>query len=326
VPSPDLDKGTRRYISSDSDGILRRVPAIHKVFEATFMLAIPEREPATSRWATRAALFAFGLIVAAAFLFRLFSLPTPAAFNLIMLAMGVAVLSIVFATVAAIVIWQTGRPGTARVLFAVCLSVVLLSLPLLYTMWVRDYPVLNDLTTDFDNPPAFTAIAALRGPGDNRVTYHRKRLAEEQANAYPDIRPMQIARPADEAYALVVDAVKRLKMEIVRDDPPDDAGKPGEIEAVDRTLVLGFYEDIAIRVTGDEESARVDIRSASRFGRGDMGANAEGIRELFNEIQARVDATMPTAEDAREKGKRAKAEKAGGPKSENRRKQRARER
>jgi hypothetical protein len=95
---------------------------------------------------------------------------------------------------------------------------------------------------------------------------------------------------------------------------------------VDRTLVLGFYEDIAIRVTGDEESARVDIRSASRFGRGDMGANAEGIRELFNEIQARVDATMPTAEDAREKGKRAKAEKAGGPKSENRRKQRARER
>lgn len=291
------------------------------------MLAIPEREPAPSRWATRAALFAFGLIVAAAFLFRLFSLPTPVAFNLIMLAMGIAVLSIVFAAVAAIIIWQTGRPGTARVLFAVCLSTVLLAIPLLYTMWVRDYPLLNDLTTDFDSPPAFTAIAKLRGPGDNRVTYHRKRLADEQANAYPDIKPMRIARPAEEAYALVVDAMKRLKMEIVRDDAPDAAaGTPGEIEAVDRTLMLGLYEDIAIRVAGDEESSRVDIRSASRFGRADMGNNAEGIRELVKEIQARIDATMPTAQDTREKGQRAKQEKAGNPKSESRRKQRARER
>jgi len=291
------------------------------------MLAIPEREPSASRWATRAALFAFGILVSAAFLFRLFGLPTPIAFNLFMLAMGIAVLSIAFAAAAALNIWQTGRPGTARVLFAVCLSGMLLAIPLIYTMWLRDYPQLNDLTTDFDNPPAFTAIAKLRGPGDNRVTYHRKRLAAEQANAYPDIRPMPIARPVDEAYALVVDALKRLKMEIVRDDAPDaDAGTPGELEAVDRTLVAGFYEDIAIRVTGGEESSRVDIRSASRFGRADMGNNAEGIRALVKEIQARVDATMPTAQDAREGGQRAKQEKGDGPKSENRRKQRARER
>jgi hypothetical protein len=290
------------------------------------MLAIPEREPSASRWATRAALFAFGIIVAAAFLFRLFGLPTPVAFNLIMLAMGIAVASIACAAVAALIIWQTGRPGTARVLFAVCLSAALLSIPLLYTMWLRDYPQLNDLTTDFDNPPAFSTIAKLRGPGDNRVAYHRARLADEQARAYPDIRPMRIERPVEEAYALVVDAMKRLKMEIVRDDAPDpDAGTPGEIEAVDRTLVMGFYEDLAVRVTGNEESARVDIRSASRFGRADMGTNAEGIRELVKEIQARVDATIPTAQDAREKGQRAKQEKGAGPKSESRRKSRARE-
>ncbi|WP_295558691.1 DUF1499 domain-containing protein [uncultured Hyphomicrobium sp.] len=286
------------------------------------MLAIPEREPSASRWATRAALFAFGMILAAAFLHRLFGMPTAVAFNLFLAAMLVAGLSIACSAVAAAIIWQTGRPGTARVLFAVCLSLALLSIPLLYTMWVRNYPHLHDITTDFENPPAFNAIARLRGPGDNPVAYDRVNEADEQARAYPDIKPMQIARSSDEAFALVVDAMKRLKLEIVREDAPDpEAGTPGEIEAVDRSLIMGSYQDAVIRVAGGEESARVDIRLASRFGRADMGYNAERVRELAKEIQARVDATMPTAAD---EAKRAKPEKAGGPKSENRRKSRAR--
>lgn len=287
------------------------------------MLAIPEREPATSRWATRGALFAFGLVVSAAFLFRLFGMPAAVAYNLAVLAMAIAVLSIVSALMASVVIWQTGRPGTARVLFALCLGLALLSLPVLFVMWVRDHPPINDVTTDFENPPAFTAIAKLRGPGDNRVAY-RARLAEEQRLAYPDIRPLQIARSSEEAHALVMDAAKRLKMEIVREEPPNpEAGTPGAIEAVDRTLILGLYEDIAIRVAGDGESARVDIRSASRFGRADMGHNAETVRELIKEIQARVDASTPTADDVRE-NRRAKQEKGAGPRSDRRRRSRDR--
>jgi hypothetical protein len=295
------------------------------------MLAVPEREPSASRWASRAALFSFGVIVAAAFLHRLFGMPTPVAFNLVVVALGIALLAIVCALVAAGIIWQTGRPGTARVLFAVCLSLALLAAPLLYVMWAREYPPLSDITTDFDNPPAFSAAARLRVAGDNAITYDRARSADEQARAYPDIKPMSIPRSSEEAYALVVDAVKRLKMDREREDPPDlEKGTPGFIEAVDRTLFLGFYEDVAIRVTGGEENSRVDIRSASRFGHSDMGRNAERIRELMKEIQARVDATMPTAEDALQGGKRtkrgAKPEKAGDPKSETRRRSRDRER
>lgn len=290
------------------------------------MLAIPEREPSASRWATRAALFAFGLVAAAAFLHRLFGLPTPVAFNLLMLAMAVAGLSILAALVAAAIIWHTGRPGTARVLFAVCLSLALLSAPLFYLMWERAYPPISDVTTDFQNPPAFSAVARLRGPGDNDIAYDRAGSADEQARAYPDIKPMQIARSSEEAFGLVSDAVKRLKMETVREETPDpDAGTAGTLEAVDRTLVMGLYQDVAIRVTGDDESARVDIRSASRFGHADMGRNAERMRELMKEIQARVDATMPTAQDAREKGLRSKQGKGDDPKSGSRRKSRDRE-
>jgi hypothetical protein len=285
------------------------------------MLAIPEREPASSRWATRAALFAFGLLVTTAFLHRLIGIDTPVAYNLVVVAMGIAVFSIASAGVAAFAIWSTGRPGTARVLFAVCLSLALLSVPLLYGVWVRDYPMLSDISTDVDNPPPLTAAVRLRGPGNNAVTYNRRKWAETQKEAYPDLRTMVVPRSGEETYALVIDAVKRLKMDLVREDPPDsDQGSAGAIEAVDRTLFIGFYDDVAIRVTGGDEASSVDLRSASRFGRGDMGRNAERIRALMKEIQARVDATVPAAKDAREKGgARARPEKEAGPRPGGRR-------
>lgn len=285
------------------------------------MLAVPEREPASSRWATRAALFAFGLIVATAFLHRLFGVDTPVAFNLVLVALLIAMGSVACALIAALTIWSTGRPGTSRVLFALCLSVGLLTLPLFYQVWLRSFPMLPDITTDAANPPALTAAVRLRGPGDNSVRYNRAKWSEQQAVAYPDIQPMTIPRSGEETYALVVDAVRRLKMDLTREDPPDaEAGTPGVVEAVDKTLIMGFLDDVAVRVSGGEEQSRVDIRSASRFGRGDMGRNAERIRALMVEIRARVDATMPAAKDARQQGGKVKPEKEGGPKQGARRK------
>ncbi len=73
---------------------------------------------------------------------------------------------------------------------------------------------------------------------------------------------------------------------------------------MDRTLIAGFYDDVAIRVSGDDATSRVDIRSASRFGSADLGRNAERIRAIMHEITMRVQATMPMADD--EKAERSK--------------------
>src|SRR5690606_33230014 len=183
------ERCARRYISSEFKVILGRIRPSRQQFRSS-MLATPEREPAASRWATRAALFAFGLLVSAALLFRLFGLPSPIAYNLAAVSMGIAVASIASAAVAAVIIWRTGRPGTARVLFASGLSLALLSLPLVLLVWSRDFPPLNDVTTDVERPPQLIAAAELRGPGDNPVVYSR-RLAEEQRRAYPDIVPVR---------------------------------------------------------------------------------------------------------------------------------------
>ncbi len=285
------------------------------------MLVQLEREPAASRWASRAALFAFGLFAAAAFLHRVVGMETPVAFNLLVVGMGVALLSILFAFVATVMIWRSGRPGTARILFAVTLSLALIAAPLLGLAWVREHPLVSDITTDFDNPPAFDAVLQHRGPGSTSPAYDRARSAPEQQRAYPDIRPILIARSSEEVYAAVADAVKRLKIPTEREEPPDlENGTPGMIEAVDRSLIMGLYDDIAIRVSGSAETARVDIRSAARFGVGaDMGRNAERVRELTKEIHARIDATVPAAEIAKEDQPASKRERANRSKSDRRR-------
>lgn len=284
------------------------------------MRAELEREPAASRWATRAALFAFGLVAAAAFLHRVVGTATPVAFNLVVVALGIAVLSILAAIVAALIIWRTGRPGTARVLFAVTLSLALIALPLVGIAWVREHPLVSDITTDFDNPPRFSAVMRLRGPGSNSPVYDRARFADEQQRAYADILPIRIDRSSEDVYAAAVDAVKRLRMTPEREEPPDlEAGTPGMIEAVDRTLITGLYDDVAIRVSGNAETARVDIRSAQRFATGDMGRNAERVRELIKEIHARIDASVPMAQEAKEEAPAAKRERGSRSASDRRR-------
>ncbi len=293
----------------------------------------PEMASPASRWASRIALFSLGIILTAAFLHRLFGMPTPVAFNLVLAAFGCAILSILTGLVAAIGIWRNGTMGTARVVFGVLLSLAILSGPLMLVVLARDYPPINDLSTDMRTPPAFETLAKARSvPGANPAAYPGESFAKEQARAYPDIKPMLVNRSSAEAFELVIEAVRKLKMDIVREDGPTAEGGEGTIEAVDRTIVAGFYDDVAIRVTGSDANARIDIRSASRFGRTDFGGNAERIRTLMKEIVTRLESTVPVAEGGAPSGKKTAADpaeskraKGDDPKSVYRRKSRARE-
>ena len=52
----------------------------------------------------------------------------------------------------------------------------------------------------------------------------------------------------------------------------------GIIEAVDTTAIMAFWDDVVIRVLGDAQGTKLDLRSVSRVGVGDLGANAARIR------------------------------------------------
>jgi len=249
-----------------------------------------------SRWTSRIALFSVGVLATAVVLHRLFALPTPVALNLAAVAFAGAALSLLLALAASIGIWRTGRPGTARIVFGVLVSLGLLLWPLVFLPSYERLPKINDVTTDPRSPPAFVALAKQRAPSANSVDYPGAGFAQAQAAAYPDIKPIEINRSSDEAFDLAADAIRRLKMEIVRQEGPDqEAGRPGTLEVVDRTLLLGFYDDVVIRVSGNDERARIDVRSASRYGRHDLGRNADRIRQILKEIVVRMESVVPAA-------------------------------
>jgi len=64
--------------------------------------------------------------------------------------------------------------------------------------------------------------------------------------------------------------------------------RDGVIEATARTPIMGFRDDVVIRVSTAGAGARVDMRSASRYGLHDFGANAARVRALLEDIDDAV--------------------------------------
>ncbi len=256
-----------------------------------------ERPQGASLWCSRLAVFAVVLLAATLLLHRFFGLPTAVALNLVGAGILLAAVAVLLGVIAAIGVWRTGRSGAARIVLGMSLGLAVLALPVTIVLVARSYPTINDLTTDVRDPPAFQTLASLRSGIANPAAYPGAAFAARQAAAYPDLVPLDVNRPPPEVFDLVIDALKRLQMSIVAEQEPTDENPIGRAEAVDRTLILGFYDDIAVRVTpvGDpaDPGARIDLRSSSRYGRSDFGANAQRLRSILREIVARLEATVP---------------------------------
>ena len=150
-------------------------------------------------------------------------------------------------------------------------------------------PSIHDITTDTDNPPAFVLAAQQRDEGDNSTEYEGEVIAGLQREAYPDIEPLVVEKDGQ----AVLDVVQRLIRErgwtLLGVRQPGDPEVAGVVEAVATSLVFGFEDDVAIRVTRvGPGRARIDIRSASRVGLGDLGANAARIRELRRDLAGKL--------------------------------------
>lgn len=171
---------------------------------------------------------------------------------------------------------RTGRQGGG----VHCLAAVGLSLPVLLGVLFLGLqgakaPPIHDITTDIDHPPPFRLAQALRRPGDNPTDYPKETAADRQRQAYPDIAPLEVALPPTEAFEAALAVAGRLGWRIVNENREE-----GLIEALDRTLLFGFIDDIVIRVSAAENGSRIDLRSASRAGVGDLGVNAGRIRSF----------------------------------------------
>ena len=163
------------------------------------------------------------------------------------------------------------------------LSLVVVAPPLYLLREARRLPDIHDISTDTDNPPRFVALVPLREGARNTMDYSAD-VAAQQKKGYPDIAPALLGVPPADALRRAERAARAMGWEIVAVSP-----EGLRIEAVATTLLFGFKDDIVIRVTANDRGSRVDVRSLSRLGSGDLGVNAKRIRSFMKEL-AKADA------------------------------------
>jgi hypothetical protein len=196
--------------------------------------------------------------------------PLGVAFELFRWAAYLGIAAAVLAVVV-LALPRTRSLGVAIPLLALVLGLAVFYVPFEFQRTSRSVPAINDITTDTENPPQFMT---------GQKPYPGSQFAQKQRAAYPDLLGVTVSLPPREAFARAVAAAEAMGWEVVGRDA--DAGR---IEAVDTTRWFGFKDDIAVRITPAGAGSRIDVRSKSRVGRGDLGTNARRIRAYLQRLQ-----------------------------------------
>ena len=141
-------------------------------------------------------------------------------------------------------------------------------------------PQIHDITTDPDDPPRFLAVMPLRGETANSLDYPPE-TARAQREGYSDLST--VTMPGEPA-ALVErsrEVAAELGWDIVDVDPDG-----GRLEASETTFWFGFIDDVVVRIRPAGGGSEIDVRSVSRVGVSDLGANAARIRRFINRLQS----------------------------------------
>ena len=251
-----------------------------------------QQEPVSglATWSRNLAIFSVVAVVVSILIVRFGFLEVKPALATFFGALGLAGLSILLGLAAFAAIWQNGTRGMGRILLAFLIDAAILAYPAYLTYQYRKLPRIYDVTTDAIDPPKFEALARLRtGEGTNPAAYAGLYSAEKQRAAYPDIETVELETPVDRAYEMTLRLVNRRKWLVIDARAPQPPRRIGRIEAVARTPIMGFREDVSIRVTPDDEDSRVDIRSASRYFDTDLGSNAARVKKLIEDLNTAAD-------------------------------------
>ena len=244
-------------------------------------------------WARRMAGFAFLASFLAVIIVRSGLLEIRPALATFAGALAIAVIALLLAFAALVAIWMEGLAGIGAALSAMAIALALLAYPAYLGIKAYRLPWIYDITTDPIDPPRYEALARVRPRDANPVTYAGLYAAEQQRKTYPDVGPLGTNASPQAAYDAALAVVNRRKWRVVDARAPQAGRREGHIEAVARTPIMGFRDDIAIRVRAETDGTRIDARSSSRYGAFDFGTNAARVRSVMNEIEDAIRAQKP---------------------------------
>jgi Protein of unknown function (DUF1499) len=235
-------------------------------------------------WSCGTAYFSAVLFVTAALSHRFGLLETPAFLAVLVLVAVLALFALLFAAISFGRVWHHGDRGGRNIAKGIVVSLLVLT-PFAVTLYRGFvYPELNDISTDTLDPPQFARAALARGPGMNPVVPINAAAGKLRADRYPEVVGRRYEMPIDRVLSTVLALVGRRGWQIFQ-APEAQLGSPEiTIEALAKTRLLAFPNDVAIRLTDEETSTYVDMRSASRFGKRDFGDNAARIKAFLDEL------------------------------------------
>lgn len=199
------------------------------------------------------------------------------------------------------------KPRTGLRMALVGLLVPVLALGFLVSVQRKSagIPPIHDVATDIADPPAFSAavmaarqavqanpVESMTAPMGSLKAYQGpafagiagKTLGQVGHDAYPAVRPLTLAAaPAKVAAAAEAEA-KAQGWTVVTSNPA-----AGVVEATAETFWFGFKDDVAVRVRPSASGGSVvDVRSTSRVGLSDIGANAKRIEVFLAGLKVRA--------------------------------------
>ncbi|HEY7298646.1 MAG TPA: DUF1499 domain-containing protein [Xanthobacteraceae bacterium] len=243
-------------------------------------------------WALRIGFFSLAATVLAIIIVRSGVLEIRPALATVAGALAFAAIAVLLAFAAFAVIWKDGLKGMGSAVGAIAIGVGLLAYPAYLGIKGYKLPWIYDITTDPIDPPRYEALARIRPRDANPIIYAGLSAAQQQRAAYPDIEPLEEEASPKAAYDAAVAVITRRKWTVLLKRPPE-ARRDGQIEAVARTPILGFRDDVVVRIRAIPDGSRIDMRSSSRYGRFDFGSNASRIRKLLDDIDDTVGEQKP---------------------------------
>jgi uncharacterized protein (DUF1499 family) len=175
---------------------------------------------------------------------------------------------------------SSGRSGRHRAVTGAVVGGVLTVLLFALAAPGRNLPAINDITTDLEDPPVFEAAAREPANRGRDMSHPGDAFAVQQRRGYPDLGSLRLARAPEAAWEDALAAAERLGWTVTERDRDRL-----RFEAYEITSFFHFVDDVVVRVRASGSGSVVDVRSKSRKGKGDLGANAARIRRFFAELE-----------------------------------------
>ena len=181
--------------------------------------------------------------------------------------------------------FQTRHSGTQqRAVFAMTIGGLISAGGVILFLVAMGYPAINDLTTDYNNPPRFVHATTLPANHSRSLAYNQAWAQPRQRRGYPNLAPLATAVSPAVAFGQVEAVAKAMpEWQITYVDPAAHT-----LEAVATSWIFRFHDDVVIEVRPQGTGSLIEMRSRGREGIGDFGRNNRRIEDFFARLKSRL--------------------------------------